>query len=109
MNNSVKYINQNYHDLIADHVFINEQNRNLIKKGKLIKAIDKNSLKLILNGKISDYNPNHTFIRSFNLINRRCLTLYLDKYYIFIKDTPNKKEQLQQQILSFIKSVEKNI
>ena len=35
--------------------------------------------------------------------------MYLDKYYIFIKDTPNKKEQLQQQILSFIKSVEKNI
>ena len=108
MNKSIQYINQNYHNYISDHVFINSNNKDYIKKGCLIKAIDKRNLQLKLNGKILGFDKDYSFIRSYNLINNRCLTIYLDQYYIFIKKIKSKEEIFKHKMLSFIKNVEKN-
>lgn len=108
MNKSIKYINQNYHKYIDDHIFINSENLDYLKKGMLIKAIDKKNLQLKLNGKILGYDKDYNFIRSYNLINNRCLTIYLDMFYIFVKKIETKEELFKQKMLSFIKNVEKN-
>ena len=108
MNKSITYIKQNYNQYITDHVYISFDNKDYIKKGQLIKAIDKNSLQLKLNGKISEFDKNYNFIRSYNLINKRIFTIYFDQYYIFVKNIVNKDELFKQKVLSFIKKVEKN-
>ena len=108
MNKSIQYINQNYHQYINDHIFVNSETKSHIKKGYLIKAIDKRNLELKLNGKILGFDSNYNFIRSYNLIDRRCLTIYLDQFYIFIKKIDNKDDIFKKRMLSFIKKIEKN-
>ena len=66
-----EYINQNYHKYIDDHIFINSENLDYLKKGMLIKAIDKKNLQLKLNGKILGYDKDYNFIKS----------LFIDKYF----------------------------
>ena len=109
MDQTVNYINQEYKDHLKGFSFIKMNERNLIKKGYLIKAVNKKNLSLEIFAKIIDIGPNFNYIRTYCHFHRRYETIYTDNYYIFIQKCSTKKDKFKKSIIEFIKRNKQNI
>ena len=109
MNKTLQFINDNYLDDIKGHSYLNRNKFEHLRKGQLIKAINRENLKLEINGTISSFpKVTYDFIRTYNLITRKYAIIYPDSYYIFVKNKETKNDKFKKSVMDFINKVEKN-
>jgi len=107
MNKTLEYINQNYHQDIKGHSYINRSKFDFLKKGQYIKAINRENLEMELNGTITSFKEEtYDFIRAYNYRTKCYTVIYPDNYYIFIKSRATKKMKEKEAIIDFFKKVE---
>jgi hypothetical protein len=109
MNKTLQFINDNYLDDIKGHSYLNKSKFSHLRKGQLIKAIDRSNLKMEINGTINTFpKETYDFIRVYNLITRKYAIIYPESYYIFVKNKETKKDKFKKSVMDFINKVEKN-
>ena len=107
MNKTLEYINENYFEDIKGHSYINRSKFDFLKKGQYIKAVNREDLKMELNGTITSFPVDtYDFIRAYNYKTRKYIVIYPDNYYIFIKSRATKKMKEKEAIMDFFKKVE---
>ena len=106
-NNTLRYIQQEYKDYLINHVFLNKDNFNILKKGHLIKGINKKNLKLEIISKLCFFNHYYKFIRTFDPVNKKFMTIYINDYFIFFKKKENRNDIFKLKLDRFIKNIEK--
>lgn len=109
MNDTVRYINQEYGDYLKNFSYMAVKNYDKIKTGDILIGIEKQNLKLQINGIVNKIDKNFIYFRVYNINENRLKTIYPENYFIFTKskEKTNKKEDFKNTIKNFIKKIEK--
>ena len=83
-----------------------DENKCKLEKNLRIICVNKKSLKIDLNGRISFYDKNLEFIRVYNLKNRKNELVYFNEYYFFTKKEITKRQKKNMELLKLLKSRE---
>ena len=108
MNKTLEYINENYSDYIKGHSYVKNSEYSFLKKGYYVKAINRDTLKMDVNGTISNFPKTDEYIKVYNFSTKRCSIIYPKSYFIFIKKKETRDDKFKKSLLNFIKKVEIN-
>lgn len=108
MNDTVRYINQEYGEYLKNFSYIALKNYNLIKCGDILIGINKSNLKLEVNGIVNKIEKKYLYMKIYNIDKKKTRIIYPESYYIFVSHREKtKKSQFKKAINDFIKKIEK--
>ena len=107
MNDTVRYINQEYGEYLKNFNFISKKNYNLIKNCDILIGISKSNLKMEANGIINKIEKNYLFIKIYNIEKKKYKLIYPENFYIFITHRDKTKESKFKKANDLIKKLEK--
>tara|TARA_B100001093_G_scaffold151714_1_gene144444 strand:+ start:283 stop:612 length:330 start_codon:yes stop_codon:yes gene_type:complete len=108
MNDTVRYINQEYGEYLKNFSYLAKKNYNLFKSGDILIGINRQNLKMEVNGIINKIEKNYLYIKVYNVQNKKTRLIYPESYYIFVYHREKTKESKFKKVLNdFIKKIEK--
>ena len=108
MNDTVRYINQEYGEYLKNFSYIAKKNYTTIKDGDILIGINKQNLKMEINGIINKIEKNFLYFKIYNIQKKKTRLIYPESYYIFVSHREKTKDsKFKKAINDFIKNLEK--
>jgi hypothetical protein len=110
MNDTVRYINQEYGEYLKNFSYIAKKKYSNIQTGDILIGINSSNLKMDVNGIINKIEPNYTYLKIYSVSTKKYKIIYPENHYIFInrREKVKKKDKFKNAINDFIQKLEKN-
>lgn len=113
MNDTVRYINQQYADHLKNFNYISKKNYNKFTTGDILIGIDRNTLKMSTNGVLNKIATDYVYLAIYNTHSKKQKIIYPENNFIFIshKEKTKKntnKNKFEKTIQTFISKIEKS-
>ena len=95
-NNVLQEIINKHKDYLVGYYY--DADKSKLSKSLRIICIDKKNLNLEINGRISFYKENLEFIQVYDLISRKNLVVYFNKYYFFTQKYKTKRDKMNDEL-----------